>query len=87
MASSEQTVYTVFAMGLARGELGLQAAPRVDAAPAVLPATGEMLSTLLLAQHILRRALLLSTKQKGAAPGWTRVATTQTAPDAAIQIC
>jgi hypothetical protein len=37
VALAEQTVYTIFAMGLARGE---QAVASVDA-PALLPATGQ----------------------------------------------
>lgn len=35
------TVYTIFAMGLAGGSPGLEAVASVDAAPQVLPATGE----------------------------------------------
>mgnify|MGYP006304527721 FL=1 len=40
---AEQTVYTIFAMGLAGGEPALQAVASVDAsyAPALLPATGQ----------------------------------------------
>jgi len=45
---AEQTVYTVFAMGFADGEPALQAVASVDAAPAVLPETGGMPTTLVL---------------------------------------
>jgi hypothetical protein len=41
VALADQTVYTVFAMGLAGAEPALQAVPSVDAAPpAALPVTG-----------------------------------------------
>jgi LPXTG-motif cell wall-anchored protein len=46
---SERSVYTVFAMGLAGGDPALQAVPSVDATPAVLPETGGMSPTLLIA--------------------------------------
>jgi hypothetical protein len=43
VALADQTVYTIFAMGLAGGEPALQAVPSVDASysPALLPATGQ----------------------------------------------
>jgi hypothetical protein len=40
LSLANQTVYTVFAMGLAGGEPSLVAVPSVDAVPALLPATG-----------------------------------------------
>jgi hypothetical protein len=41
VALADQTVYTIFAMGLAGGEPALEAVPSVDAeAPALLPETG-----------------------------------------------
>jgi LPXTG-motif cell wall-anchored protein len=40
LALADQTVYTVFAMGLAGGEPALTAVPSVDASPVTLPATG-----------------------------------------------
>ena len=41
VALADQTVYTIFAMGLAGGEPALEAVPSVDAAaPAMLPETG-----------------------------------------------
>ena len=40
LALADQTVYTVFAMGLAGGEPSLTAVPSVDASPALLPVSG-----------------------------------------------
>jgi len=40
LALADQTVYTVFAMGLAGGEPTLTAVPSVDASPVTLPASG-----------------------------------------------
>jgi hypothetical protein len=40
LALADQTVYTVFAMGLAGGEPALTAVPSVDASPALLPVSG-----------------------------------------------
>jgi hypothetical protein len=60
LALSEQTVYTVFAMGLAGGEPSLMAVPSVDsAAPAQLPETGGVPISRLLVPLVLALGGLL----------------------------
>jgi len=46
VALNENTVYTIFAMGLAGGDPALQAVPSVDATGEVLPESGGMSNTL-----------------------------------------
>jgi hypothetical protein len=60
LALADQTVYTVFAMGLAGGEPALEAVPSVDAEPAViLPETGGEPSLLQYPTILLAVGLIL----------------------------
>jgi hypothetical protein len=56
---ADQTVYTIFAMGLAGGEPALQAVPSVDAEPMVLPETGGEKLTFIYPLALLGLGLIL----------------------------
>jgi hypothetical protein len=60
VALADQTVYTIFAMGLAGGEPALQAVPSVDAEPmATLPETGGEKLTFIYPLALLGLGLIL----------------------------